>query len=64
MALFNNSFGKKILKLKVRGDEKYTLSINEAITREFIAKPLSIACLAGFILPFFNKEKNPCMIKS
>lgn len=58
MAFFNNSFGKKFLNLKVRGDEKYTLTINEAITRELIAKPVSIACIAGFILPFFNKEKK------
>jgi uncharacterized RDD family membrane protein YckC len=58
MAFFNNSFGKKFLNLKVRGDEKYTISINDAITREFIAKPLSIACVAGFILPFYNKERK------
>jgi hypothetical protein len=58
LAFFNNSFGKKFLNLKVRGDEKYTLSINEAITREFIAKPVSIACIAGFILPFYNKERK------
>lgn len=58
MAFFNNSFGKKFLNLKVRGDEKYIISINEAITREFIAKPLSIVCIAGFILPFYNKERK------
>lgn len=58
IAFFNNSFGKKILNLKVRGEEKYTLSISEAIVREFIAKPISIACIVGFVLPFFNKERK------
>lgn len=58
MAFFNNSFGKKMLNLKVRGEDKYTLSISQAINREFIAKPISILCIAGFIFPFCNKQKK------
>lgn len=57
-AFFNNSFGKKMLNLKVRGQEKYTITINEAIVREIILKPISIACILGFIIPFFDKEKK------
>ena len=58
MAFFNHSFGKKFLKLKVRGVDKYTISINEAIVREFFYKPISIISIAGFILPFYDKEKR------
>lgn len=57
-AFFNNSFGKKFFKLKVRGIDKYTISIDEAIAREIFCKPLSILCMAGFILPFYDKEKK------
>ena len=57
-AFFNNSFGKRLFKLKVRGIDKYSISINEAIAREFLCKPISILCLAGFILPFYDKQKK------
>lgn len=59
MAFFNNSFGKKLAGLKVRGDEKYTLTISEAFMREVVMKPISMGCLIGFVLPFFTgKEKK------
>jgi uncharacterized RDD family membrane protein YckC len=59
MAFFNNSFGKKFVGLKVRGDEKYTLTISEAFMREIIMKPISVGCVVGFVLPFFTgKEKK------
>jgi uncharacterized RDD family membrane protein YckC len=59
MAFYNNSFGKKFVGLKVRGDEKYTLTISEAFMREIIMKPISMGCLIGFVLPFFTgKEKK------
>lgn len=59
MAFFNNSFGKKFVGLKVRGDDKYTLTISEAFMREIIMKPISMGCLIGFVLPFFTgKEKK------
>lgn len=58
LAFFNHSFGKKILKLKLRGDEKFTLSISQVIKRELLFKPLSVILLAGFIMPFFTKHKQ------
>jgi uncharacterized RDD family membrane protein YckC len=58
MAFFNNSFGKKLLNLRVRGDDMYSISIAKAFSRELIYKPLSIVCLVGFILPFFDKKKK------
>lgn len=54
MAFFNSSFGKKFLGLKVRGDEKYTLTITEAFLREVVMKPIGMGCLIGFVLPFFG----------
>lgn len=59
MAFFNNSFGKKLVGLKVRGDEKYTMTISEAVMREVVMKPISMGSLIGFVLPFFGgKEKK------
>jgi uncharacterized RDD family membrane protein YckC len=58
VAFFNVSLGKKITKLRVRGDAKYTISITQAFKRELIYKPISIVFLAGFILPFFDKKKK------
>jgi uncharacterized RDD family membrane protein YckC len=57
IAFFNNSFGKKIIGLRVRGNGKYTISISQAFKRELIFKPLSIAIIAGFITPFFSKKR-------
>ncbi|MBC7714761.1 MAG: RDD family protein [Rhizobacter sp.] len=58
VAFFNVSLGKKLTKLRVRGDGKYSLSIAQAFQRELIYKPIGMACLAGFILPFFDKKKK------
>lgn len=58
VAFYNNSFGKKIFNLKVRGVETYSISIETTIVRELIAKPISIGLLIGFFLPFFNKERK------
>lgn len=58
MAFFNNSFGKKLVGLKVRGDERYTLTISEAFMREIVMKPISMGCLIGFILPFFTGKER------
>ncbi|MBC7429362.1 MAG: RDD family protein [Bacteriovorax sp.] len=57
VAFFNNSFGKKIMGLRVRGNGKYTISITQAFKRELIFKPLSIVIIAGFITPFFSKKR-------
>lgn len=57
-AFFNVSFGKKIMGLRVRGLEKYSISIEQAIKREMIMKPISILIIAGFITPFFSKNKQ------
>lgn len=58
VAFFNTSFGKKIMGLRIRGNEKYTLTISEAFKREVIMKPLSIALVFGFITPFFSKKRQ------
>ena len=58
VAFFNLSLGKKLTGQRVRGDDKYTISIGQAFQREIIYKPISIACLVGFILPFFDKKKK------
>lgn len=58
MAFFNNSFGKKLLGLKVRGDDKYTLTMGEAFIREIILKPISLGCVVGIITPLSNKQKK------
>lgn len=55
-SLVNCSLGKKLLKLRVRGDENYTLSFGQVFAREFIAKPFGIIFVIGFILPFFDKK--------
>jgi len=57
LAFFNHSLGKKILGLKVRGENRYTLSIFQAIKRELIMKPISIVIVAGLITPFYSKKR-------
>jgi len=56
-AFFNTSFGKKLMGLRVRGIEKYTLSISTAFKRELIMKPISIILVVGFITPFISKKR-------
>lgn len=58
VAFYNHSFGKKILGLRVRGEERYTISIFQALKRELIMKPISIAIIAGFITPFYNEKRQ------
>lgn len=57
VSFFNHSLGKKMTGLKVRGIEKYTLTLGEAIKRELIMKPISILIVAGFVTPFFSKQR-------
>lgn len=57
-AFFHSSLGKKITKIRVRGENKYTLSLTQVFMREIIWKPLGMALLIGFILPFFDKKKR------
>ncbi len=57
-AFFNVSLGKKLTGLRLRGVDKYTLSISQVFYRELFFKPLSIALLVGFILPFFSEHKQ------
>ncbi|MDO9184255.1 MAG: RDD family protein [Bacteriovorax sp.] len=57
VSFYNSSFGKMILGLKVRGAQKYTISISEAIKREFIFKPISIVIIAGFVTPFISSKR-------
>lgn len=57
VTFFNHSLGKKLLGLKIRGQEQYTLTIGQIFGRELIVKPLSILLLAGFITPFFAKKR-------
>lgn len=58
VAFFNVSLGKKLTKIRVRGENKYTLNISQAFQRELIFKPISMACMIGFVLPFFDKKKK------
>ncbi len=57
-AFFNSSFGKKIMGLRVRGSGQFTISMGQSFQREVIFKPLSIALVVGFILPFFDEQKR------
>ena len=57
VVFFNQSLGKKIAKIKVRGTGNYTLRIPQIFIREVVYKPIGILCLVGFILPFFDKKK-------
>ena len=57
-AFFNATLGKKLTGLRVRGVDKYTLSIGQVFWRELLYKPLSIGLLVGFVLPFFNEQKQ------
>jgi uncharacterized RDD family membrane protein YckC len=58
VAFFNTSLGKKLMGLRVRGDNKYTLSINQAFQRELFYKPLGLIFLVGIGMPFFDKKKK------
>jgi uncharacterized RDD family membrane protein YckC len=57
LAFFNLSFGKKMLGLRVRSSEKYSLNISQVIKREIFFKPMGILLIAGFITPFFSKKR-------
>jgi len=56
VAFYNHSYGKKIVGLKIRGTQKYTISLVQAIQREIVYKPLGILIVVGFFIPFFNKK--------
>lgn len=58
LSFFNTSLGKKIMKLRVRGDQAYTISLSKAFQRELIFKPLSMILIVGFIMPFFNEKQQ------
>lgn len=57
VAFYNHSLGKKIFGLKLRGENRYTLSILQVLKRELILKPISIAIIAGIITPFYSKKR-------
>ncbi len=57
LAFFNNTFGKKFLGLKVRGNQKYSLSLKQAFLREIVYKPLSMISVVGLFMILFSKEK-------
>lgn len=57
ISFFNRSLGKKILGLSVRGEDKYSISITQALLRELIMKPISLLIIAGLVTPFFSKRK-------
>jgi uncharacterized RDD family membrane protein YckC len=57
ISFFNTTIGKKIVGLQVRGDKKYSISLTQAMSREFIMKPISILIIAGFITPFISKKR-------
>lgn len=57
VSFFNVSFGKKLLGLRVRGTDKYSISIIQAFMRELVMKPLSFLIIAGFFTPFISKKR-------
>ncbi len=58
LAFYNRTFGKKLTGLHVRGIDSYTLSIPQALLREFLWKPISAGLVIGFIMPFFANRKQ------
>lgn len=58
VSFFNWSIGKKVFGIIIRGKDQYSLSLAEAFLREIIMKPIGVVCLVGFIIPFFNKERQ------
>lgn len=58
MSFYNVTFGKILFGYRVRGIDKYSLSIIQSFQREFIFKPLSTASVIGVIWAFFSKEKQ------
>jgi uncharacterized RDD family membrane protein YckC len=58
LSFFNSSLGKKIMKLRVRGDQAYTISLSKAFQRELIFKPISMLLVVGFIMPFFSENQQ------
>lgn len=57
-AFYNRSLGKKMTGLYVRGTQTFTLSISQIFMRELFCKPISMALIIGFFLPFFDKKKQ------
>lgn len=58
LAFYNVSLGKKMIGLRVRGSELYTISLFRALGRELFFKPLSILLIIGFITPFITKKRQ------
>lgn len=58
ITFFNCSLGKKLFGLRIRGENNYTLSISQVFYRELVIKPLAIAAVVGFIIPFYSKKRQ------
>jgi len=57
LSFYNITLGKVLFGLRVRGPDKYTLSIIQSFQREFIFKPLSTASIIGIAWALFSKER-------
>lgn len=58
VSFYNQSFGKKMMGLKMRSVDHVRINLDQAMTRELVYKPLGILMIAGFFVPFFNKKKQ------
>jgi len=55
---YNTSPGKRLLGLRVRGMEDFTLTTEQALMREFIFRPISIFTGIGLIIPLLNENNR------
>lgn len=55
---YNTSPGKRILGLRVRGIEDFTLTTEQAFMREFVFRPISIFTGIGLIIPLLNENNR------
>ncbi len=55
---YNTTPGKRLLGLRVRGMEDFTLTTEQALMREFIFRPISIFTGIGLIIPLLNENNR------
>lgn len=55
---YNTTPGKRLLGLRVRGMEDFTLTTEQALMREFIFRPIAIFTGIGLIIPLLNENNR------
>lgn len=55
---YNTSPGKRLLGLRVRGMENFTLTTEQAFMREFVFRPIAIFTGIGLIIPLLNENNR------